>query len=47
MSEKSRPKSGWNTPNWRCTASEVNPILRPTMRWPASIRDSATRVCTA
>ena len=32
MSSNSTPKSGWSTPSCCCTAGEVRPILRPTMR---------------
>ena len=38
MSANRTPKSGWSTPSWRCTACDVSPILRPTMRRPAALQ---------
>jgi hypothetical protein len=47
MSSKSTPKSGWSTPSCRCTANDVNPIFRPTMRRPLRRASSVYRVWTA
>ncbi|MBG0852167.1 hypothetical protein I2W78_10030 [Streptomyces spinoverrucosus] len=47
MSANSAPKSGRSTPSCRCTATEVRPILRPTIRRPASWPRRTFSCCTA
>src|SRR5262249_31681563 len=47
ISANRKPKSGWSTPNCCCTASEVRPILRPTMTPPVAVRRLINSCCTA